>query len=55
VAVIVASGVESIFAVCLGCQRFGLLMRAGLVPEHVCADCADIWSRPGTLRPERVV
>jgi hypothetical protein len=53
VAVIVAASLESIFALCLGCQVFGLLMRTGLVPEHVCADCADIWSRPGIRRPER--
>jgi hypothetical protein len=41
---IVASGLESIFALCLGCQVFGLLMRAGVIPEAVCAECADIWS-----------
>ena len=42
---IVASGLESIFAYCVGCRVFGLLMRAGLVPAAVCAECADIWSR----------
>jgi len=52
VALIVAAGLESIFALCVGCEVFGLLMRAGLVPEDVCADCADIWSRPGMRRPE---
>ena len=31
---------------CLGCKVFGLLMRMGAVPEDVCAECADIWSRP---------
>jgi hypothetical protein len=41
----VASGLESIFAYCLGCQMFALLMRAGLVPEHVCRECADISLR----------
>jgi hypothetical protein len=41
----VAAGLESIFAVCLGCHAFALLMRAGIVPERVCAECADIWSR----------
>jgi hypothetical protein len=35
-----------VFAYCLGCQIFGLLMRAGLVPDEVCAECADIWARP---------
>jgi Domain of unknown function (DUF4395) len=41
----VAAGLESIFAICLGCQAFALLMRAGIVPERVCQECADIWSR----------
>jgi hypothetical protein len=45
VAMIVAAGLESIFAYCLGCKVFGLLMRMGVVPEEVCAECADIWSR----------
>ncbi len=46
VALIVAAGLEALFAFCLGCKVFGLLMRAGLVPDEVCAECADIWSRP---------
>jgi hypothetical protein len=41
-ALVVASGLESIFAFCLGCQMFALLMRAGLIPERVCLECADI-------------
>jgi hypothetical protein len=45
-AMILASGLESLFAYCVGCKIFGLLMRAGLVPAAVCAECADIWSRP---------
>ncbi len=48
VALIVAAGLEAIFAFCLGCKVFGLLMRAGLIPDDVCAQCADIWARPGT-------
>jgi hypothetical protein len=43
---VVAATLESVFAYCLGCQIFGLLMRAGLVPDEVCAECADIWARP---------
>jgi Domain of unknown function (DUF4395) len=41
----VAAGLESILAICLGCEAFALLMRAGVVPERVCEECADIWSR----------
>jgi hypothetical protein len=47
---IIAAGLESIFAICLGCQVFGLLMRIGLIPDDVCVRCADIWSRPGMAR-----
>jgi hypothetical protein len=49
VALIAAATLESVFALCLGCKVFGLLMRAGVVPDDVCAECADIWSR----RPAR--
>ncbi len=41
-----AALLESAFALCLGCQAFALLMRAGVVPQSVCAECADIWTRP---------
>jgi Domain of unknown function (DUF4395) len=44
--ILVAATLESVFAYCLGCQVFGVLMRAGIVPAEVCAECADIWSRP---------
>jgi hypothetical protein len=39
---VVAATLESVFAVCIGCQVFALLMRAGVVPEAVCLECADI-------------
>jgi hypothetical protein len=42
---IVAAGLESLAGLCLGCELFRLLMRAGVIPEEVCAECADIWSR----------
>jgi Domain of unknown function (DUF4395) len=41
----VAAVLESAFAVCLGCILFRRLMRAGVIPESVCADCADISGR----------
>ncbi len=37
---------ESAFAFCVGCKIFAVLMRLGLVPEDVCAECANIWDRP---------
>src|SRR3984885_12645466 len=40
-----AAGLESIFGYCLGCKVFGLLMKAGIVPDEVCAECADISLR----------
>jgi hypothetical protein len=40
-----AAGLESIVGYCVGCKVFGLLMRAGVIPETVCAECADISVR----------
>jgi hypothetical protein len=40
-----AAGLESIFGYCLGCKAFALLVWLGLVPESVCAECADIRPR----------
>ena len=33
---IVAATLESVFAICLGCKIFALLMRLGVIPESVC-------------------
>lgn len=44
-ALIGAATLEAVFAFCLGCKLFALLMRAGLVPEAVCDECNDIWRR----------
>ena len=41
---VVAATLESVFALCLGCQVFAVLMRAGLVPEETCERCANIWA-----------
>ena len=46
-----AAGLESIFGYCVGCRVFGLLMRAGVIPESVCVECADISSRLGVTSP----
>jgi HAMP domain-containing protein len=45
VAMILASGLESILAFCVGCQLFALLMRVGLIPESVCLECAHVGLR----------
>lgn len=45
--IIVAATLESVFAVCLGCEIFARLMRLGLIPESVCEECNDIWARRG--------
>ena len=40
---------ESVFAFCMGCKVFAVLMRTGLVPRSVCERCDDIWlGRDGT-------
>jgi hypothetical protein len=45
IAFLPAAGLESIFGYCIGCRVFGLLMRIGVIPETVCAECADISHR----------
>jgi hypothetical protein len=40
-----AAFLESALGLCLGCQAFSLLMRAGVVPQSVCEECANIWAR----------
>lgn len=36
---------ESGFGVCVGCAIFGWLMRRGVIPDDVCAECADLSVR----------
>jgi hypothetical protein len=43
--VLVAATLESVFAYCIGCKVFALLMRAGVIPEDVCEECNNIWGR----------
>ncbi len=45
VLLVTAATLESVFAFCLGCQIFGLLMRTGLIPQEICVECGDIWAR----------
>jgi hypothetical protein len=42
--VIVAATLESVFAYCIGCKIFAVLMRIGVIPPEVCESCNDIWS-----------
>lgn len=47
-ALAVAATLESVFAFCLGCKMFAVLMKTGLIPEQVCLECADLSLRYGT-------
>jgi hypothetical protein len=40
---VVAAGLESVFAICIGCNVYWQLERHGVVPE--CEDCRDISAR----------
>ncbi|MGI9579106.1 MAG: DUF4395 domain-containing protein [Microthrixaceae bacterium] len=45
-----AAFLEAAFGYCLGCRVFGLLMKAGIVPESVCEECNDLSLRiPGLV------
>jgi hypothetical protein len=50
-ALLVAATLEAAFAFCAGCRIFALLMRAGIVPARVCAECADLKLAPGRPVP----
>jgi len=39
---IVAAGLESIFAFCIGCKIFGGLMRLGVIPAATCEACNNV-------------
>jgi Domain of unknown function (DUF4395) len=43
-AIVVAATLESVFALCIGCAVFGVLMRLGVIPDEVCERCNDIWA-----------
>jgi hypothetical protein len=42
---IAAASLEGFFGFCLGCTIFGWLIRWGVVPESVCAECGDLSAR----------
>lgn len=37
-----AAALESIFGYCVGCRIFAALIRLGVIPQSVCAECADL-------------
>ena len=42
---VIAATLEAALGLCIGCKVFAGLMRAGVIPETVCVECADISSR----------
>jgi hypothetical protein len=42
---VIAAGLESIFAVCIGCRLFSVLMGLGVIPASICAECANVGLR----------
>jgi hypothetical protein len=44
-ALVAAAALEAALGLCVGCTIFAGLMRAGIVPETVCVECADISGR----------
>ncbi len=44
----VFSGLESIGGICVGCLVFNTLVRAELIPESICAECAHLLA-PGDV------
>ena len=44
-AITIAATLESVFAYCLGCKAFALLIRVGIIPPEVCEACNDLSLR----------
>lgn len=42
---ILAAALEGLVPYCLGCTVFGWLIRAGWIPESICAECGDLSAR----------
>jgi hypothetical protein len=42
---VVAATLEAALGLCIGCKVFAGLMRAGILPETICLECADISAR----------
>ncbi|HEY4396942.1 MAG TPA: DUF4395 domain-containing protein [Acidimicrobiia bacterium] len=51
--IVIAATLESVFAFCIGCAIFGVLMHWGVIPDEVCDRCNDIWG--GGLASGRVL
>jgi len=51
---VVAATLESVFGYCLGCRIFAVLMRFGLIPAEICAECNDVASRYSSAEPSPV-
>jgi Domain of unknown function (DUF4395) len=51
--IIMAATLESVFALCLGCKIFAVLIRLGVVPEEICERCNNIWAGAPALGPSR--
>jgi Domain of unknown function (DUF4395) len=41
-AILLAATLESVFAFCVGCAIFGVLMRRGVIPDEVCDRCNNL-------------
>ena len=42
---VVFATLESVFAICVGCQVFALLMARGIIPDDVCEACNNVQAR----------
>jgi Domain of unknown function (DUF4395) len=42
---VAAASLEGFLGFCLGCTVFGWLIRAGVVPESICEECANLSER----------
>ena len=51
--IILAATLESVFALCLGCKAFALLIHFRVVPAEICERCNNIWADAPGVEPAR--
>lgn len=50
---LVPATLEAALGFCVGCELFGLLIRFGVIPDTVCAECADLFGPAARRRREQ--
>jgi hypothetical protein len=51
---VAAASLEGFFGYCVGCTIFSWLIRRGVIPESVCAECGDLSTRYQRIKSREI-